>query len=164
MYSECHIVKRAMLYLSLTIPQVVISTTPNFCFCQRLEPKEKLHRTTVRPSKLDVFIGQQRKIFNESIVKKCMMLKWISCSTSEGIARKCTHLLGGKRQHKLTIRWEYDVKDGLAICSEGQWRMACTNIENEFIQIGSRGKTREKWVEVVREKNDCQGFNRDSGT
>lgn len=30
--------------------------------------------------------------------------------------------------------------------------MACTNIENEFIQIGSRGKTREKWVEVVREK------------
>lgn len=83
MYSECHIVKRAMLYLSVTIPQVVISTTPNFCFCQRLEPKEKLHRTTVRPSKLDVFIGQQRKIFDESIMKKCMMLKWISCSTSE---------------------------------------------------------------------------------
>lgn len=84
MYSESHIVKRTMLYLSLTIPQVVISTTPNFCFCQRLEPKEKLHRTTVRPTKLDVFmaqnIGQQRKMFNESIVKKCMMLRWISCS------------------------------------------------------------------------------------
>lgn len=30
--------------------------------------------------------------------------------------------------------------------------MACTNIENEFIQIGSHEKTREKWVEVVREE------------